>query len=406
MIDITQILFKAGDGGNGRVSFRREKYVPKGGPDGGDGGDGGNIILRATNHYATLDHLSGVSEISAESGQVGGDRKKTGRAAEDTVVEVPVGTVIWVRDQRLPEFRSSRSKNNRYYLEKEGQHVPPQPGLEPIERRPIQFGEYSLQAEGDDKQFFFRFSEIGQEVVLCRSGRGGRGNVAFKGPALTTPLEAEYGTFGEQKLVVLELQLLADIGLVGLPNAGKSTFISRVTKARPKIANYPFTTLQPNLGIWRLSSTVSAASDNQDQGPAEVVVADIPGLIEGASQGKGLGYDFLRHVKACRALLYFVYLDEEVLFDESISDQEKVAKLQEQLQLLQKELREYDLNLEKKPSLVVAHKSDLYSEEFQESIENAFQAANQSVLFLSSATGAGLADTEAAVAELISTTSV
>jgi len=359
LVDIVQLLFKAGNGGDGWVSFRREKFVPKGGPDGGDGGDGGSIIIRATRKHATLADFSGVKTIVADKGQTGSKRQRHGRAGDDTIIEVPLGTIIW---QVATRNISGTDVRTKYFLEKETEPIPDRPNQEPkLEVGTLHRHNFTKKEPGSDKVMLVRLLEDGQEFELCRGGRGGRGNVFFKSPSNTTPLGAEYGSLGQERLVVLELELLADVGLVGLPNAGKSTFISRVTKAKPKIANYPFTTLSPNLGVWQLDETET------------VVVADIPGLIEGASEGKGLGHDFLRHIKACRVLFFFLYLTEEVAYDESISPEDKAEQVWQQYLLLSKELEEYNQILKKQPRVVVLNKIDIYPEELISAISAKFK---------------------------------
>jgi len=238
-----------------------------------------------------------------------------------------------------------------------------------------------------DKEQLIEFTEHGQELVVCQGGFGGRGNVAFKSSRETTPLRAQYGTFGEEKLVVMELRLLADVGLVGFPNAGKSTFLSTITKAQPKVANYPFTTLSPHLGVMQLSNTQNKAADSKES----VVIADIPGLISNASQGAGLGYDFLRHVTHTQVLLFMLYIpDEQLAAAESADD--KVSLLVEQYQNLMTELETYEAALLDKPVLITVSKADLIPEEQQQAIldklttELDLDEAHQPIMF-SSATG-------------------
>lgn len=395
MTDIVQLLLKAGDGGHGWVSFRREKYVPRGGPDGGQGGDGGDIVLRATSAHATLDQFAGVRQILAKNGKAGTKRKKNGAAAENTILEVPLGTVVWqVASRHIYDHR-----HQKYYLEKETEPIPPRPDHEePLSNDSFNRHTFSKQEPGPEKVQLARLVEEGQEYVVCRGGKGGRGSHSFKSSSNTTPLEAEYGTWGQERLIVLELEMLADVGLVGLPNAGKSTFISKVTKARPKIANYPFTTLSPNLGVWSFDDTRERSS---------VVVADIPGLIEGASEGKGLGHDFLRHIRSCKVLLYFIYLTEEVVYEEDTSDQEKVQQLVEQYQLLKNELATYSDQLSAKPSAVVVNKVDIYPDSLVDEIELELpkevelDESQQVPLFLSSATNQGMNTLEAVVQDLL-----
>lgn len=392
MIDLVKLLLKAGDGGHGRISFRREKYVPRGGPDGGKGGKGGSIIIRATDSRTTLQHLSGVKQIESEPGQPGGKRKKIGKDSSDVVVEVPVGTKVWLlaentasfkRRQRTElEYALPRGEVNfeKYFVAQEGEWIPERepddvrwlnPTDEVVEQREL--AEHFKKLEKED---LIELTKDGQEVLIVQGGFGGRGNEFFKASDKTTPLEAEYGTFGEQKVVVLELRLLADVGLVGYPNAGKSTLLSVLTEARPKVGAYPFTTLEPHLGIMHL--------DEGNRG-TDIVIADIPGLIEGASQGKGLGHLFLRHVEHCRTLVFLVYLDESLVFNNEISPEAKAESVWEQYQQLDRELAEYSPDLLVKPRLIALSKTDLYTDELIAAVKQKFATEGVSKLILLSA---------------------
>ncbi len=242
-IDYAKIELAAGDGGAGAVSFRREKFIPKGGPDGGDGGQGGNIVFKVNNQLNTLQDFKYRSNYQAEKGQQGRSGLKTGRNGRDIVIPVPVGTVI------------KDCNNGRLVADMV------------IDR---------------------------EELIICRGGKGGRGNVHFKSPTNQAPRYAQPGLAGESGSFEIELKVLADVGLVGLPNAGKSTLISVLSSAKPKIADYPFTTLEPNLGIVKYGNYQS------------FVMADIPGLIEGASEGKGLGHKFLKHVERTGILVFLI----------------------------------------------------------------------------------------------------
>jgi len=284
-VDEARIQVKAGDGGNGCVSFRRERFIPKGGPDGGDGGKGGDVILQADNQLSTLLDLTYLQQFRAKKGSHGKGKKQTGRNGEDLIIRVPAGTLI--RDEATGEI------------------------LEDL---------------------FFD----GQRSVVAKGGRGGRGNVRFATATHRAPRHAEKGEKGENRWLQLELKLLADVGLIGYPNAGKSTLLSKISSAKPKIADYPFTTLAPNLGVVRREEDRS------------FVVADIPGLIEGASQGAGLGLTFLRHVERTRLLVHLL----------DISEGSSRNPLRD-FQALNEELNAYHPSLREKKQVVVLNKVDL-----------------------------------------------
>jgi GTPase len=284
-VDLVQIQVRAGDGGSGIISFRREKFVPKGGPDGGNGGRGGSVILRANRHMTTLLDFQYKRNYTAKTGDHGGGGNRTGRSGEDIIVEVPAGTI-------------ARNVVNQEIIA-------------------------DLLKHGD-------------ECVVAKGGHGGRGNSEFATSVDQAPRRYEQGVPGEERELELELKLLADVGLVGLPNAGKSTLISVISAARPKIADYPFTTLVPNLGIVGV-----------DMGKS-FVVADIPGLIAGAHQGKGLGLQFLRHVERTRVLVFLLDATR--------------GTLKEDLEVLTNELRLYDPSLVKRKSIVVITKIDAVDE--------------------------------------------
>lgn len=398
MIDLVKLTLAAGDGGNGKVSFRREKFVTKGGPDGGDGGDGGSIIIRSVAGMTTLRDYAGVKTYQAQNGGNGGRRKKFGQKGAEQIMEVPVGTVVYLlAENQVAQKRRFNSLiaqdllgGGKYYLEDENQAVPLRDSDDQLT---------PLQA----KLELFTFTDVNQEFLVCHGGKGGRGSVHFKSSVKTTPLEAEYGGFGERKLVQLELKLLADLGLVGLPNAGKSTFLAKMTRANPKIANYPFTTIEPNLGIMNLSlnrSSQRSSNQNLNQNKEELVIADVPGLIEGASQGKGLGLDFLRHIENCRVLMFVLYLDENLIFNEQLSDLDKAALLWQQYQQLQKELGDYSAELLEKPSLLTLNKIDLYTSEQIDAFRSYFIDKDMNLMFFSTVTGQGLEDIKAAIAKL------
>jgi GTP-binding protein len=284
-IDYVEIEVSAGSGGHGCIAFHTEKYIPKGGPDGGDGGRGGDIIAVADRNLTTLLDFRYKRKYKAPNGQPGSGSLKTGKSGEPISLRLPVGTII----------------------------------------KDVDTGEPIADLDHD-----------GATAVLCKGGRGGRGNAYFKSATNQTPRKAEDGRPGQSRKVSLELKLLADVGLVGLPNAGKSTILASFSAARPKIADYPFTTLVPNLGIVKLRELKSC------------VMADIPGLIEGAAEGKGLGHQFLRHIQRTGLLLYVIDINE--------------IDIEETFKTLQEELAQYDPDLGKRRYLVCVTKIDTVSE--------------------------------------------
>ena len=276
-VDTAKVELHAGKGGDGAVSFRHEIYIPKGGPDGGDGGRGGSIIFRADKDTNTLLDFRYDPILKAEDGKNGSGTRSAGRSGKDLIVEVPIGTVVYRTDERVTQTGGTPAPH----------------GAE---------GEYGVGARGlrqDPRILIADLTYDGAEAVIARGGDGGFGNAHFKSSTRQTPQVAEVGEPGEEFIAELELKLLADVGLVGLPNAGKSTFLSVVSNAKPEIADYPFTTITPNLGV--------ATIDD-----ADLLIADIPGLIEGAAEGKGLGHAFLRHVDRTAVLLHLidVYADD------------------------------------------------------------------------------------------------
>lgn len=395
MIDLVKLNLIAGNGGNGKVSFRREKYVPKGGPDGGYGGDGGSIIFQGDKSITTLKQLSGVTEIAADNGQMGGKRKRHGADAPDQIIKVPVGTTIWViAENNLAkkrrgslgmsrQFTKSEIHHPTYHLEKEGSN-PPLREEDDISHiydnvaTDTSFRLKNINLNKVTKHKLVEISEDGQQITVCQGGFGGRGNIAFKNSRNTTPLEAEYGTYGEQMIILAELKLLADVGMVGYPNAGKSTLISKLTKASPKVGAYPFTTITPNLGILETSFG------------KELVLADIPGLVEGASEGKGLGHSFLRHVEACKVILYVLSLSEDIVFDDTLTPEQKAEHLILELNTLRKELTEYSDQMLAKPYLISVNKADLYDDELKERITEKFKQRDEKVIIFSGITGENL----------------
>ena len=289
-IDEARIRVKAGDGGNGCMAFRREKFVPRGGPSGGDGGHGGDVYMESSERHNTLVHFRFNPEYKAERGRHGEGSNKTGKEGGDIVLKVPVGTVLY---------------------------------------------------DDDTGERLHDFSRADERIVIARGGRGGRGNARFATSTHQAPREHEPGRPGEERNFRLELKLLADVGLVGYPNVGKSTLISRISAARPKIANYPFTTLEPNLGV------VSVGEPNTAD-EVSFVVADIPGLIEGAHTGAGLGTQFLKHIERTRILVHMI----------DVSDSSGRPDPVEDFEVIMHELQRFGAGLEEKPMMVVASKID------------------------------------------------
>ncbi len=310
-VDQIRISAKAGDGGNGCASFRREKFVPKGGPDGGDGGDGGSVILAADPQVDTLVSLYYEPVVRAKSGGNGLGKQKYGRSAPDKIVPVPVGTLVY----RMPDVAPHDP------LDVPSEDEPPK------RRRKIEPGDLELLAD---------LNEAGTEFLLCAGGRGGKGNIHFKSSRNRAPRQFTEGTPGEEGWFFLELRMIADAGLVGYPNAGKSTLLGALSAAHPKVAAYPFTTLHPMVGVMEFP------------GFRRATVADIPGLIEGAHRDVGLGHDFLRHIVRCRTLLLVV----DAAGSEGRDPVEDARKIREELRL-------YDPLLPKRPWAIVANKTDL-----------------------------------------------
>lgn len=280
-IDKVVVEVRSGKGGDGMIAFLHEKYVAKGGPSGGNGGRGASIIFRANKSINTLYNFRHSKVFIGADGEKGGTKNKYGRGANDVIVDVPLGTIVY---------------------------------------------------EEKDHRFIADLSNDGEMVTVAKGGRGGRGNAAFKSDKNRVPRIAENGLPGETKRLILELKLLADVGLVGLPNAGKSTLLSVVSNANPEIADYPFTTIEPNLGVVNVSKFET------------FVMADLPGLIEGAHQGKGLGLTFLRHLERCRVIVHVVSMEEENPY--------------ENFKIVQNELKSYGMGLDKRPMIVVASKMD------------------------------------------------
>lgn len=314
-VDYVKVYLRSGNGGQGSAHLRREKFVAKGGPDGGDGGRGGHVVVRGNKNLWTLLHFKFKRHFQAGHGEHGGRQRSTGADGENAVMEVPLGTVV---------------------------------------------------KDSDTGQTLFEITEDGQEEIAAPGGMGGLGNWHFKSATNQTPRYAQPGTPGEERNLTLELKLLADVGLVGFPNAGKSTLLSALTSAKPKIADYAFTTLKPNLGIVQYRDFRS------------FVIADIPGIIEGASEGKGLGHYFLRHIERNATLLLLVSADS--------------PDISREYEILLSELRKYNPELLDKRRLLAISKSDLLDEELRTEMEEGLKEELPDVpfVFISSVSGQGI----------------
>jgi GTP-binding protein len=330
-IDEAKIRVKAGNGGNGCVAFRREKFVPRGGPSGGDGGRGGDVMMESSERHNTLVHFRFNPEYKAERGRHGEGSNCTGREGEDILLKVPVGTIV--------------------YDDATGEVV-------------------------------HDFSGADERVIVARGGRGGRGNAQFKTSTNQAPRNAEPGREGEERVLRLELKLLADVGLVGYPNVGKSTLISRISAARPKIADYPFTTLEPNLGV-------VAVGDVDDQ--ISFVVADIPGLIEGASEGAGLGTQFLRHIERTQLLVHLVDVSDASGRPDPVQD----------FEVIMNELESFGAGLEEKPMILVASKADVANPEKLDKLKKYAKKRKLPLYPVSAVTGEGIGDLTWAIAHRV-----
>lgn len=316
-VDKVEVFVKGGRGGRGAVAFLREKYRPLGGPAGGDGGKGGDVVFVATSSKRTLLDFKYRRHFRAQNGEHGKGKNMKGKDGDDLLVYVPVGTLV--KDARTGEVICD-------------------------------------------------LVEDGQRCVVAKGGRGGRGNAHFATPTNQAPRYAEPGEEGEERWVVLELKLLADVGIIGLPNAGKSTLLSKLTRARPKVASYPFTTLTPTLGVLELDET------------RRLVLADIPGLVENAHKGAGLGHEFLRHIERTKLLLHLI----------DVSDMREKDPL-EAFELVNRELRLYSEELAKKPQIVVANKIDaLQDRSYLEELRKIFEGMGYPFLGISAITGEGL----------------
>lgn len=377
MIDEVKFKVKAGNGGDGMVHFRREKYVPKGGPDGGDGGEGGSVFIEADENLNTLWWFAGRDKFEAKDGRPGMKARKHGEDGEDVVLKVPVGTEVMALRLSGSSHRSRSAQGDKLALE----------SLASLSRR----GKWERVADLDHH---------GVRVCVARGGRGGRGNWYFRSASNQTPREAEPGEKGEERLIKLSLKVLADIGLVGLPNAGKSTLLSVLTAAKPEIADYPFTTLSPNLGVVKTGLRGQGTGDRgrglgfrgQGAGPSgerNLILADIPGLIEGASEGKGLGIKFLKHIERCKLLVYVLFPTDEMLALE-LSGKEMGEELWKQKLVVKKEIEEFNPKILKLPEMTVLNKIDLLEKKKVEDIDKYFKKKQVDLLAISAVTKSGI----------------
>ena len=330
-IDEAKIRIKAGDGGNGCMAFRREKFVPRGGPSGGDGGNGGDIIMESSQRHNTLIHFRFNPEHKADRGRHGEGSNCTGKEGEDMVLQVPVGTSVF---------------------------------------------------DDETGELVHDFERPDERVIIARGGRGGRGNQHFATPTHQAPREHELGRPGEERVYRLELKLLADVGLVGYPNVGKSTLISVISAAKPKIADYPFTTLAPNLGVVSIGEAPHEES---------YVVADIPGLIEGAHLGAGLGVQFLRHIERTRVLVHLV----------DVSDGSGRADPVEDFKVISAELESFGHGLDEKPVIIAATKADVANPEKLKKLQAMAKRKKMPLYLVSAVTGEGIEKLKYAIGERV-----
>lgn len=338
MIDRAKITIRAGNGGDGIVHFRRRKFQPKAGPDGGDGGKGGSFYIEADANLSTLDDFAHKQKFQAEDGKPGGGEVCSGARGEDVTIKVPVGTLIELKNSRTQEKKT------------------------------------------------IDFNEVGMKVLVAKGGRGGRGNYQFRSSTNQTPQQFTLGEKAVVYEVEMDLKLLADVGLIGLPNAGKSTLLSVLSNARPKIANYPFTTLEPNLGV-------------ADVKGKKIVMADIPGLIEGASEGKGLGVQFLQHVERTKVLIHVVGIRTQEL--KNSSDKTVESEEWKDYMTVRNELKKFGNGLDEKKEIVVINKIDMVSEEEVAEILKTFKKKKITALPISCGTMTRIEELRGKIAEIL-----
>ncbi|MFC1596191.1 GTPase ObgE [Candidatus Margulisiibacteriota bacterium] len=365
-VDKAKVFIKAGNGGNGCLSFRREKYIPRGGPDGGNGGDGGSVYVEASSKLQTLYDFRYKRHYKARSGEQGMGRDRYGKSGEDLIIQVPCGTVVVVIDVEDAKLKAESDKvESDKVIKLKGHQSPPQ-----ILRSDAQNDVLPESRIPNPESRTIDLTEPGQRILVAKGGRGGNGNAHYKSSINRAPRYTQEGTAGEEKEVRLELKLIADAGIIGLPNAGKSTLLAHITAAKPKIADYPFTTLRPNLGVIELIDRY-------------ITLADIPGLIEGAHLGAGLGDDFLRHIERTKILIHVVDLSTEDPFNN--------------YKIINKELKSYSPELAKKQQILVLNKIDI-----DDVREKALKFnKKQSPIMISAATGEGLSELKDALLKIV-----
>lgn len=344
MKDLARIHVKAGGGGDGIVHFRREKYAPKGGPDGGDGGKGGDVILRADENLEDLIKFNYEKDYEAKDGEEGMGQKMHGEDRSDVVVTVPVGCVVYKLPPELSEVSLKDRKNFEKVLE--------------------------------ERELVVDMTEHGQEAVITEGGKGGRGNYHFRGPTNQTPQEFEKGVVGEEMWLLLELKMKADVGIVGLPNVGKSSLLAMLTKAQPKIAGYPFTTLEPNLGVL-------------EKGGKNLVLVDVPGVVEEAWEGKGIGPWFMRHLERVKVIVHVLAPVVETNEDGQLSviGEDYVGQMWSGYEVVRCEMKKYGKGLVEKDEIIVVNKADVLSDEHKEEVRKFMTRKRKEVVFTSAVGG-------------------
>lgn len=356
MKDLARIYIKAGDGGNGSVHFRREKYAPKGGPDGGDGGKGGDVVLIADENIDNLIEFNYTKRYEAKNGEHGMGKLMYGNDAPDTTVRVPVGTTVY-------EIPGAYFELNLREREK--------------------FDELMKT-----RKMFYDLDEHGKTLIIGYGGKGGRGNDHFKSSTNQTPMEAEKGQEGEEKYLLLELKVKADVGIIGLPNVGKSSLLKTLTRANPKIAGYPFTTLEPNLGVLKLGNR---KQDNSDKSGKSLILVDVPGVVEEAWEGKGIGPWFMRHLERTSRLVHVLAPDYTKFSNQKFSNSQMVNQLVRDYKVVRGELEKFGQGLAEKEEIVVVNKMELVDEKDREKVSKELEKKiGKQIIMISTAMNEGL----------------